>query len=732
MDIATKIAKVQELLPQMKDPEKIARAQQFLSSHGVEQRTGMIGSGTGSQVEGIEGSMGAQPSQELVTASMPETPGLGEYLGRDAARRMAAVALGFDKGLTGGIGHHLMTSNLTGPIDRALGLPGVEKETAKSAQNVEELSKEHPGLEAMGSIASLKFGGLPALIDSAVGKGLAKVGLRVAESAAPAAALPATRVGEVVEKGGQAASATLPSMLRGALRGVGTALGMGAVEDIADAADNALREKPVDMSNEGEKMVIRMMLGGTMGVLGGALSARAAANRDPLTNAGSAGTAQQLAKIERMKGGGVGLGGVEVPEKLQPLYAEAMAGGTESPKGLNAPVIAEGPHEPGPVGEMFRGEELPPVTRPGMAVQDVAAEKALIPVQKGIDETQTVTMAKIRNAQDRFLNSSAQHQQVEPTEISDVLKKYIHQRTFKDGAPVPYANSVEPITELNKLFVTGDPVSSAESAAAVARNPGSLRMKAGDAAKLGLKVPPGDPTIEGGEPWVVIEPRKVNPAQFESAMQGINKAAAESKVPDALHADLQQAGFKVRQKFEWPADAGPKPPPVIVGNRATGQDTVTGWAAVQARAHELMSETEKNLYRLGTNPAEATGETRGADAILNSLRAMGRPGRNRADDALYNLGKNQPGGREALQNMEAVNLIEGPGGLRSKTEFTGGLFDVLRAHNRHAAGLRLDPTMQVLGSGLPRVGGAVQLPPEKRAPEDDKAVIKRLLGGFMP
>jgi hypothetical protein len=62
MDIEAKIAKVQKLLPKMKDPANIAKAQQFLSAHGIEQRTGMIGSGTGSQVEGIEGSMGAQPS----------------------------------------------------------------------------------------------------------------------------------------------------------------------------------------------------------------------------------------------------------------------------------------------------------------------------------------------------------------------------------------------------------------------------------------------------------------------------------------------------------------------------------------------------------------------------------------------------------------------------------------------------------------------------------------------
>ncbi len=736
----------------------------------------------------------------LTRTEMPEHPSLLGELGKSAL----AGAVGLGRGITGGLENVDIPSPLDNQHGRDVGNSIRDKVAHGLANEPGETSTETSGRvmsadplsAAAGGLGSLLVGGLPLLVEKGIARGMGAAGL------------------------GAAKSAKFKQTLLGAGRGLGTALGTGAIEDAAAASDLAANDKPVDMSLEGDKMSIRALLGLGGGALGGFLGARAASNRDPLTNAGAGGTAQQMVKLDRMKGGGTGLSGIEVPDKLKPLYAEAMAGGTPIAKGLHEPTIGpptevtlagvdipesgmrpesmdylkgggeahggpvrlgvtpdgkvsvidgrhrisiareagedsipatvyrydnEGnvlsttdsnvPLKNGPVGELFRGEETPAVTREGMAVRDVAAEKALLPVQKGIDETQTGQMVKIREAQARYMNSSAKHQKVEPTEISDVLQKYVKARTFEEGSPLPYANSGEPITELNKLLVVGHTVSSSSAAEAVQRNPGSFRIKLSEARRVGLDVPRGDEWIEGAEPWVVIEPRKVNPEQFESAMQGINKAAAESKVPDALHNDLQQAGFKVRQKFQWPADAGPPPPSVQMtfpedrgtysgaldtGQRTKGHTTLNGWAAIQARAHQLMGETEKQLYRIGTNPSEATGETRGADAILNSLRGMGQPGRNRADDALYSLGVNQPGGRDALQNMEAVNLIEGPGGLRAKTEFTGGIFDILRAHNRHAMGLRLDPAMRAAGDKLPRAGAALPL--------DDRKAIQMLLG----
>ncbi len=741
-----KVARLQKLLPKM-SPEVRAKAQGFLASHGVEQRTGFIGSGRGDQTEGLPPAGPEKPAFEDMVpsnAKIPEHPSALSTLGGDAASRLGALALGRFGGMTAGIGPAALRSGGTverkaaewagqPPRDEAevatLMSQGMPKEggTDPVGELVRSTEEEHPGLEFAGTF--LGRGGLPAYFEKKASEVLGAIARRSAEKAAanaPALSREAQQAAEMLEMAKPpAATSMLKQGAEGLKRGMITGALTSATNSAAEVADSELRTGTAgtDLASEIEKGIMSMLItGGTSSILS-ALGAIPKAIRDNRTNAGSGGLAEKVTRLERMKGGKIGPGGVTPPEGLSPLYAEAMVGGQPVAPGLRTGTVAEGPQQEGPVGELFRNKEPPALTRPGMRVQDLAAEKALVPVQQGIAETQTSEYRKIAQAQQQFLGSSAQHQQVEPKPIMKVLQKYITARTFKDGAPVPYADSGEPIQELNKLVITGDPVSSVESANALRRNPGFVRMKMSDALAMGLNVKGGaEAPIDS---WVVVQPRMVNPVQLESAMQGINKTVANSKYTDAMHTDLQHAGFETRQLFEWPADAGPKPPSyhmVFPENRGAyagsqytglpeldhtkGHTTLNGWAALQARASDLLKDTEKNLYRIGTNPAEATNETRGAEAILNSLRSMGEPGRNRADDALWNLGKDQRGGRKALGDMEAVNMIEGPGGLRKATELSNPLWP-FREHDRRALTLRADPALQAAGRAGTVAGTAV-------------------------
>lgn len=719
-----KVARLQKLLPKM-SPEVRAKAQDFLASHGVEQRTGLIGSGRGDQVEGLPPAGPEKPAFEDMVpsnAKIPEHPSaLGMYT-EDVIPKMLTGGLGVIQGASAGlakpIAHALASGEALssmGSVDtpeanaaREAALNGETNPSDKASAAINQVEEEHPYMSATGTLASLGIGGLPALFERKSAQILEAIGARRAEKAAEIAAEmtpEAKKAARILASAKPAAETSLLKQgAKGFARGAMTGAATSAANSLGNVAESEMQGQGAgtDLASEMEKGIVSMLLTGGVSAVTSAMGAIPRAVRDNRTNLGSGGLAQKVERLER-RGGKVGPGGVTPPESLDPLYTEAMVGGQPIPEAYGAAKAAEGPYQPGAVGELFRNRQPPAVTRPGLAVQDIAAEKALGPVQAGISATKTDYLRRIQNAQDRFLGSSAQYQQVEPVEVADVLKKYIKARTFESGAAVPYANSGEPMTELNKLFVMGEPVSSAESANVLKRNPSAIRMPVQQANRLGLVVKGADEAAH--DAWVVAEPRKVNPEQFESAMQGINKAAAESKTPDALHADLQHAGFKVRQRFEWPADAGPKPGNFQIGNREKGLDTVSGWAAIQARAHELMSETETKLYRIGTTAGDALGETRGADAIRNSLRSMGEPGRNLADDSLWGFAQSQPGGRRALMDMETVNAIEGPTGLRQRSNISLSTSRPT-GHNVTAAALRLDPIFQAAGRA-PTTAGAM-------------------------
>jgi hypothetical protein len=865
MEILEKIAKVKELLPKLKDPARIAKAQEFLAAHGEEQRTGLIGSGTGNQQEGLAGLEDKLP--EKVTATMPESPSALDAV----ASTLGAGAVGLDNGLFAGIPHRVAAADISSPLDTAHGKAvgdAIESKVAHGLANKEgestadteaRISGENPLVTGAGEVSSLLMGGLPALIDRGLARVMEKAGLKAAPSAI----------------GKQA--------LLGAARGAGVGVASGAAQDAGEAADNALRGKPVDMSLEGDKMAIRALLGGALGGVGGALGSRAAANLDPSTSAGAGGTAQQLLRIRRL-GGDVGLAGVEVPPSVKPLYEEAMAGGTDiTPRigGLRHPghgdfetaenavggmvqqspedaaalqeylnvermranesnrygipnkltdqvngilsnaqaqgnayagpvyrgmskaeldsvlgsgsnksiwsvgstmdralahargpdsVIVEIPGHSGavPVGGVpgsntFEEALVPKGTgwrlagqrdvggrtvytlenvdspasysgkfSPGSHVEDVAAEKALGPVQRGIAAADRGNAQKFQEIDQAFYNSSAKHQRFEPKEVTKTLQRFIKARTFKDGSPVPYANSGEPIKELNKLYDVGSPISAMDKKADQLAHPGSFAIRLEDARSIGFNVPaqPRNPMshVPGPEQeaFVVITPKMVSPEQFEQAMQGINNAAKAAEVrgsPDALHAELQQAGFKDRREIKWPAEI-PWPKGVsrqvhltLPGDK--GSTTLNDWAAIQAQKAEKLGNMERDLFFMGTTPAEATNETTGARAILNALKTVGNPGSSRAERSLSKFAVDQPGGREALNDMESVNMIEGASGLRNKLGASGA--NPLSAHNRHAIGLRLDPAMRAAGTIFPRAGAA--------AP-DDRAVIKALLQSY--
>jgi hypothetical protein len=321
---------------------------------------------------------------------------------------------------------------------------------------------------------------------------------------------------------------------------------------------------------------------------------------------------------------------------------------------------------------------------------------------------------------DAFLNTEVgRTARVFPKNVAKVLVAAIKRRTFKDQSPILYTDSGEPIHELNKMFTVGDPTSSTEAAAAVQRNPSSERMTVDEAIASGFSVPSHD--VGGETKWVVVEPKPVSVEQYEEFIEGVHNAANAAQVrgrSDRLHAEIQRAAMEDRSQVPWPAELGPKPEihRTLEGDR--GSKTISGWAAVQQRKHELMKDLERDLFNMNTDRAQATNDTTGARA----LTSLGEPGTDKAERAVSKLTVNEPGGRQALDDVLATNFIEGNSGLRGKTKFTG--FNPLSAHNREAAALRLDPTMQTLGRVLPRVGAA--------APEDDKAVIKRLLSGFMP
>ena len=364
-----------------------------------------------------------------------------------------------------------------GEWERSLRPEGLfAKPGSNAADTMDSISAEHPYIGAAGALGSMGIGGLPAFFEGASKKILQAIGKKTggafgAMMTAPKAAI--------------AAQAAQKALGAGA-----TGLATGAVEDTARAADEALRHPEAErdpwmqrLVSEAEKLAIQTLLTGGTGALFGAIGARGAQNLDPATNAGSGGTAQQMLRLKQA-GGKTSLGGVVLPESAKPIYAEAMAGGEKIPRVGDADVVPDGATPE--IAEIFQAKPNE-LTKPGLDVRDVAAEKALGPLQRGIAKADKYTGSIAEKLDNGFYGTeTARDARVFPKTLASKMIEFIKNRTYKDQTAIAYTNSGEPIEEMNKLCTVGDPVSSAEAAAAVRRNPQSHRMKVSEAIASGF------------------------------------------------------------------------------------------------------------------------------------------------------------------------------------------------------------------------------------------------------
>jgi hypothetical protein len=199
----------------------------------------------------------------------------------------------------------------------------------------------------------------------------------------------------------------------------------------------------------------------------------------------------------------------------------------------------------------------------------------------------------------------------------------------------------------------------------------------------------------------------LNVKQFEELVDGVQKSAKVANVrgdADKMHSEFLKAAMEDRKQVPWPKELGDEPVIHRLLSGDTGSRTITGWAAVQMKKHELLKELETDLFNMNTDRAQATNETTGARALRGSLKSVGQPGANKAEDAIYKLSINEPGGREALNDVLATNYIEGNSGLRKATELNNPWFP-FRPHDRRALMLRADPLLQAAGKA-PSLGGA--------------------------
>ena len=698
-EILTKVAKVRELLPKLKDPTRIAKAEAFLQAHGQgKPKSGFIGTGTGNQQEGLAGIEDKLPT-EKVTAVMPEQPSLAG----EVASSLGSAALGFDNAAFAGIPHRAIArsadvdaaekaAELTGgdtlaPYTRPpASTPGFET----ASDMADRVEAQDPLSSAAGAISSLSVGGLPMLFDKAASRILTAVGMK----AAPKSAI----IANAVRRGITSSAAGLAS---------------GATTDAVTALDQANRHPEKDrgpvedrLTSEAEKLAIQAMISGGVGSLAGAMGARAAATRDPMTTAGAGGLAQKVVRLEEA-GGGIGPTGVKIPESLKPVYAAAMSGGEKIPRVGEADVVPAGATPE--LAEIFKARPAE-VTQPALSVKETVTGRALPLLQSGIAKADRYTGSTAQQMNDAFYaTETAKNARVIPNNLAKKAMEFIKIRTFKDQSPIAYTNSGEPIRELNKMFTVGDAVSSAEAADAIRRNPNSVRMTVPEARASGFNIPDNAPDmIEGKTPWVVLEPKPMNVQQYEEMVDGVQAAAKVANVkgdPDKMHAEFLRAAMEDRKQVPWPAELGSEP----VIHRALpgdkGSRTITGWAAVQLKKHELLKELETDLFNLGTDRAQATNATTGAAALRNSLGNLGEPGTGLAERAASKHMVNEPGGREALNNILATNYIEGNGGIRNAMELSNPWFP-FRQHDRRALMLALDPLLVAAGKS-PTVAGAV-------------------------